>query len=195
MGELNQEQVDALQIVAQRTESIVHLVNDIISLTRSELPSLQLQVLDLREVALLAVQAARAVTERAGLRLTTDFPDSLPEVMGDSQRLSQVFDNLIGNAVKFSPDGGTICVRLRAEEGTVRAEVSDQGIGIPADKLERVWERFYQVDGTTTRRFSGTGLGLAIVKRLIEAHGGQVGAESTVGHGSTFWFAVPRADG
>ena len=195
MGELNQEQVDALQIVAQRTESIVHLVNDIISLTRSELPSLQLHVLDLREVALLAVQAARAVTERAGLRLTTDFPDSLPEVMGDSQRLSQVFDNLIGNAVKFSPDGGTICVRLRAEEGTVRAEVSDQGIGIPADKLERVWERFYQVDGTTTRRFSGTGLGLAIVKRLIEAHGGQVGAESTVGHGSTFWFAVPRADG
>jgi two-component system sensor histidine kinase VicK len=111
--------------------------------------------------------------------------------LGDPQRLSQVFDNLIGNAIKFSSSGGVVAVRLHAEDRVVRAEVSDQGIGIPADKLDRVWERFYQVDGATTRRFSGTGLGLAIVKKLVEAHGGQVGVHSVVNQGSTFYFTVP----
>jgi two-component system phosphate regulon sensor histidine kinase PhoR len=91
-------------------------------------------------------------------------------------------------------DRGKIWVSLRAEDASVRAEVTDQGIRMPADQLDRVWERFYQVDGTTTRRFGGTGLGLAIVKRLVEAHHGQVGVSSEPGRGSTFYFTIPRAD-
>ena len=152
---------------------------------------LKIQTVNLVDVARASVRSAQAVTGQVGVHLTSDFPDQLPLVLGDPQRLSQVFDNLIGNAIKFSSSGGVVAVRLHAEDRVVRAEVSDQGIGIPADKLDRVWERFYQVDGATTRRFSGTGLGLAIVKKLVEAHGGQVGVHSVVNQGSTFYFTVP----
>jgi signal transduction histidine kinase len=194
LGNLNGEQANALGIVRQRTESVVRLVNDIISLTRADSIELVLQPADLRQVALGAVEAALAVANGAGIELELEAPEGLLPVTGDLQRLGQVFDNLIGNAIKFSPDGGKIWVRLQTEDTSVRAEVVDQGIGIPADQLDRVWERFYQVDGTTTRRFGGTGLGLAIVKRLVEAHHGQVGVSSKPGRGSTFYFTIPRAD-
>ena len=194
MGDLNEEQKNALKIVAQRAESVISLVNDIISLTRPDSMALSLQPIDLGDLALTSIQAAQAVTGQAGIELRAAIDDRLPLVMADPQRLSQVFDNLIGNAIKFSPDGGSICVRLRLEDKAVRVEVADQGIGISPDQLQRIWERFYQVDSTTTRRFGGTGLGLAIVKRLVEAHGGQVGVTSTVGVGSTFYFSIPRSD-
>jgi signal transduction histidine kinase len=191
LGDLNPEQTESLQIVSQRTDNIIRLVNDIILLTRGQAMQLKIQTVNLVDVARASVRSAQAVTGQVGVHLTSDFPDQLPLVLGDPQRLSQVFDNLIGNAIKFSSSGGVVAVRLHAEDRVVRAEVSDQGIGIPADKLDRVWERFYQVDGATTRRFSGTGLGLAIVKKLVEAHGGQVGVHSVVNQGSTFYFTVP----
>jgi len=194
LGDLNPEQTESLQIVSQRTDNIIRLVNDIILLTRGQAMQLKIQAVDLVDVARASVRSAQAVTGQVGVHLTSDFPEQLPLVLGDPQRLSQVFDNLIGNAIKFSPSGGVVSVRLRAEDQVVRAEISDQGIGIPADKLDRVWERFYQVDGATTRRFSGTGLGLAIVKKLVEAHGGQVGVQSVVNQGSTFYFTVPIAE-
>ena len=102
-----------------------------------------------------------------------------------------MFDNLIGNAIKFSPNGGTIRVRMRQVGAYVEVDVSDQGIGIPEDQLERIWDRFYQVDSSTTRRFSGTGLGLAIVRRIVEGHGGRISVVSEEGKGSTFTFTVP----
>ncbi len=194
MGDLNGEQMDALKIVAQRTDNVIRMVSDIISLARLESVGLNLLPVSLAQIAQGSVQSAQAVSTQLGLALITDFPDDLPLVYGEPQRLSQVFDNLIGNAVKFSPRGGAVRVQLRAEDRFVRAEVADQGVGIPADKLSRVWERFYQVESTTSRRFSGTGLGLAIVKRIVEAHGGQVGVHSVEGQGSTFYFTVPRAD-
>jgi signal transduction histidine kinase len=194
LGDLNAEQMNALGIVTRSTESVVRLVNDIISLTRAVSIELVLQPLDLGQIALGAVEAARAVTDEAGIELKLETPEGLPPITGDLQRLGQVFDNLIGNAIKFSPNGGKIWVRLQAEDASVRAEVIDQGIGMAMDQLDRVWERFYQVDGTTTRRFGGTGLGLAIVKRLVEAHHGQVGVSSEPGLGSTFYFTIPRAD-
>ena len=194
LGGLNAEQKEAMQIVAQRTESIVRLVSDIISLTRGDSMGLRFEQVDMGDVALASIQSAQAVTEQAGIRLRAEIPPAMPAVTGDTQRLGQVFDNLIGNAIKFSPNGGEICVRLHFDEAVVRAEVIDHGIGISPDHLQRVWERFYQVDGTTTRRFGGTGLGLAIVKLLVEAHGGEVTVASVHGKGSTFSFTIPRAD-
>jgi signal transduction histidine kinase len=191
LGDLNQEQLDALTIVAERTQNVTSLVNDIISLIRAGTTGLAVQPVDLATVALSSVQSARAVTKQANIHLETDFAEDLPLVLGDPQRLSQVFDNLIGNAIKFGPNGGTIRVSVQPEDRFVRAEITDQGIGVPADKLDRIWERFYQVESATTRRFSGTGLGLTIVKRLVEAHGGRVGVHSVEGQGSTFFFTIP----
>jgi signal transduction histidine kinase len=112
-------------------------------------------------------------------------------VWGDAKRLGQVFDNLIGNAIKFSPNGGRVTTRLSRQYDRVRVEISDTGIGIPSEKLDKIWDRFYQIDSTSTRRFAGTGLGLAIVKRIVEAHGGEITVESEVGEGTTFCFSLP----
>jgi two-component system phosphate regulon sensor histidine kinase PhoR len=130
--------------------------------------------------------------EKAGLTLLEHLPDNLPPVAGDEGRLLQVFDNLLGNAIKFSPDGGQILVTVEDAGTMVRASVSDPGIGIPEDQQERIFERFYQVNGSAKRRFSGVGLGLAIVKRIVETHGGQVWVESEHGKGSTFYFTIPK---
>lgn len=110
---------------------------------------------------------------------------------GDDKRLGQVFDNLIGNAIKFSPSGELVTVRLRSQSDRVQVKIADTGIGISKEQLGKIWDRFYQIDSTSTRRFAGTGLGLAIVKRIIEAHGGEITVESTVGQGTTFCFTLP----
>ena len=106
--------------------------------------------------------------------------------------LAEALDNLLNNAVKFNSRGGRVSVRLYAELEFVHVEIADTGVGIAPDKLRRVFERFYQVDGTTRRRFGGAGVGLALVRRIVEAHGGRVWAESAgPGRGSTFHFALP----
>ena len=102
---------------------------------------------------------------------------------------------LIDNAIKFSPHGGRVCVRAYEKHAHLQVEVADQGIGIPADQVEKVFARFYQVDGSMTRRFGGAGLGLAIVKRNVEAHHGTVWVESEPGKGSIFYFTLPKAQG
>jgi signal transduction histidine kinase len=145
-------------------------------------------------VARFAVQAARASADEAGITLIEEIPDGLSLVQGEMRRLGQVFDNLIQNAIKFSQPGGTINVRIVEQEQWIRAEVEDTGIGIAPGEMDRIFERFYQVNGTTTRHFDGTGLGLAIVKQIVEAHGGQVGVHSMVGEGSTFFFTIPKAN-
>jgi signal transduction histidine kinase len=119
-----------------------------------------------------------------------------PPVLGDVTHLRRVLDNLLGNALKFTPAGGRITVRLRQEGQNLVLEVADTGLGIPEDQLERIFERFYQVDGSMSRRFGGAGLGLALVKEIAEAHGGSVSVHSQPGEGSTFRVTLPvRADG
>jgi signal transduction histidine kinase len=148
----------------------------------------------LDEVARAPLRAAQATARQVGLTLIEDFDSDLRLVWGDRLRLDQIFDNLIGNAIKFTPQPGcTITVRLRNEGDYVRAEVIDQGIGIAPDQQTKIFDRFYQVDGSTTRRFGGTGLGLAIVKEIVDTHGGTISVKSELGVGSTFSFTVPVA--
>jgi len=108
--------------------------------------------------------------------------------------LELVFGHLVDNAIKFSPDGGTVTVRAWADENQIYVSVADEGIGIAPDHLNRVFERFYQVDGTTKRRFGGMGVGLAPVWEIVEAHGGTVTVGSEPGEGSTFTVALPQAE-
>jgi signal transduction histidine kinase len=193
LGELTDTQRDRMQIVSERTDRVIQLVNEIITLQQVERGDLTLIEISLDEIAHAEVRSARAVAQQEGLALIEEYEPDLRPVMGDPTRLDRVFANLIQNSIKFTPDGGTITVRMYSEGDFARTDVIDQGIGISEDQLDRIFERFYQVDGSSTRRFGGTGLGLAIVKEIIDAHGGEITVSSQVGVGSTFSFTVPFA--
>ncbi|MNS29823.1 Alkaline phosphatase synthesis sensor protein PhoR [compost metagenome] len=117
----------------------------------------------------------------------------LPALSGDPQRLTQVLLNLVGNAIKFTPEGGRIAVTLDRDEGHLAIRVTDTGIGIAEADLPRLFKPFSQLDVGNTRSTTGTGLGLSIAKALVEAHSGQIGVESEPGRGSTFWVRLPLA--
>jgi signal transduction histidine kinase len=193
MGQINEKQRMSLAIVSEKTNAITRLVSDIMFLQQIEHESLQLANVDLADLAYKAVQGSRTATATAHITLQEIIPPDLPPVRADRDRINQVFDNLIGNAIKFSPEGGIITVQVQEMDEKLQVSVSDSGIGIPEDKLGRVFERFYQVDGSATRKFGGAGLGLAIVRRIVEAHGGRIWVESQVGRGSTFSFTLPKA--
>jgi signal transduction histidine kinase len=193
LGPVTEQQRDKFGIVASRTDAVVHLIDDIFSLQRLEREGLDLAAVSLDQIAHVSVQSAEVAARQRGVALVEDFEPELRAVWGDRIRLSQIFDNLIENAIKFSPKGGTITVRLCNGQGHVRVDVIDEGIGIPQDKQSRIFERFYQVDGSSTRQFGGTGLGLAIVQEIVEAHGGVISVASELGAGSTFSFTIPVA--
>jgi signal transduction histidine kinase len=182
-----------MEIVADRTDRVIQLVNEILTLQQVERGQLEFSTISLADIAHAEVRSARAMAEQQGLVLVEDYALDLQSALGDPQRLDRVFANLIGNAIKFTPSGGKITIRLRNQGDFLRADVIDEGIGIPDDQLEKIFDRFYQVDGSTTRRYGGTGLGLAIVKEIVNAHGGTISVTSEPGVGSTFSFTVPAA--
>jgi two-component system, OmpR family, sensor histidine kinase BaeS len=145
--------------------------------------------LDLAVAIRMALDLALPSIERAGLRLVQEVPPTLP-ARADPDRLAQVLANLLSNAVRYTPRDGTVTVRAERQPADVLVSVSNSGDGIPAEDLDRVFERFYRVEKSRDRARGGAGIGLAIVKQLVESTGGQVGAES--GDGQTrFWFSVP----
>jgi two-component system sensor histidine kinase BaeS len=151
--------------------------------------SAPIEDLDLAMAIRAAVELVQPSIERAGLRLSVDVPDSLP-ARANADQLAQVLGNLLSNAVRYTPVGGTVSVRAERRPGDLLVSVANSGEPIPADDLERVFERFYRVEKSRDRAHGGAGIGLAIVKQLVEAGGGRVGAES--GEGQTrFWFSLP----
>jgi len=191
LGELTPEQQEKLAIVAAKVQLLANLVRDVVSLQRGAPRPDELREVSLVKIARHAIASAEAMAREVGITLRLEVSDVLPEVQADPGRIEEVFDNLLSNAIKFSPDGGVITVRIWREEERLVTAVADQGIGIPPEEHERIFERFYQVDGSSTRRFGGTGLGLAIVKEVVEGHGGEVWVESAPGQGSTFYFTLP----
>jgi GAF domain-containing protein/two-component sensor histidine kinase len=192
MGPLQPEQQSALQIVSQKTSEVTRLVEDIMALQRIRPDNLLVEEFSMRDLLLEAVECHRMTARNHGLDLTLDAPEGAALIAGDRGRLTQVLDNLISNAMKFSPDGGVIRLQLEKGEDDVLVTIADDGIGVPPDKLTRIFERFYQIDGSSRRRFGGAGIGLAIVKRIIDAHQGDVWVESEVNRGSRFTFRLPR---
>ncbi len=148
---------------------------------------------DMVELVEKAVEGARFLFQQKELELTLVIPQQMSPVLGDAGRLRQVLDNLISNAVKYTPAGGHITVRAREEDGHITVEVHDSGIGIPRQAIPQLFSKFYRVPGPQASSVPGTGLGLAIVKSIVERHGGKVWAESEVGEGSTFGFSLPKA--
>ena len=193
LGELQPEQQKSVAIIARRARMLGDLVDNIMFILEAEASPPRPEPVLLDELTRAAVEDFQVVVRQAELTLRTEIAPHLPPVSGSPDYLRRVLDNLLSNAVKFTPAGGTITVRVRQEREQVALEVSDTGIGIPADRLGRIFERFYQVDGSARRRYGGVGLGLALVKELVEAYDGRVTVESQVGQGTTFTVLLPIA--
>lgn len=191
LGDLQPDQQQSVGVIVRRVQMLGKLVTDITAVLETETRELKREPLDLIRLVQSWLAEFRVTAEKAGLALTADIAPQLPLVSGDSLALHRVLDNLLGNAFKFTPKGGQVTVRLQRQGENVVLQVADTGIGIPSDQLRRVFERFYQVDGSATRRFGGIGLGLALVKEIAEAHGGRVTVTSQVGVGTTFTVSLP----
>ena len=167
------------------------MLDDLVTFLAVESREVEREAIDLGPFVESAIADFQSAALQAGLTLDQDISARPLVVKGDVTQLRRVFDNLLTNAIKFTPSGGRVAVRLFLDISHAVIEVADTGIGIPADKLDRIFERFYQVDGSATRRYGGIGLGLALVKEIVEAHGGWGTVESSVGGGSTFRVHLP----
>ena len=185
---------DRIAKIEVETDHLVQMVNELLDLSRIESggPMPLLDSIDLGRLAVAAVERLRLFAERQGVVLRTEVPEQVPAVLGAEDRLGQVLINLLHNAVKFSPDGGDVTVRVQSAAEEVVVAVEDHGIGIPKADQVRVFERFYKAD-KARRRGAGTGLGLAIARHVVDGHGGRIWVESEEGRGSTFSFSIPIA--
>jgi signal transduction histidine kinase len=185
-----------LKTIERNAHAQAQLIEDILDVSRVVAGKLRLDVrpVDLAAVVGAAIDSVQLAAESKGVRLEVVLDPSARRVSGDAGRLQQVVWNLLANAIKFTEEGGAVCVRLRRAGRDVEVVVSDDGCGIEADFLPHIFERFRQADATTTRRHGGLGLGLAIVRLLVELHGGTVRAESAgEGKGTTFTLRLPLA--
>jgi signal transduction histidine kinase/DNA-binding response OmpR family regulator len=195
LGPLTDAQGEALAVSSRNLDRLLYMINELLSYARFESGAVQVErhPLDLGVLARQVVDGAFAA-RGPDLDLHLSVEPDLPAVEADGQRIAQVLDNLLTNALKFTPDGGRIDVRLWHERNEVITEIADSGIGIPREEQQRIFERFYQVESSSTRKFGGIGLGLAIVRQILDAHGTTIELESEPGKGSAFRFRLPVAD-
>lgn len=207
LGTLTEQGQTVLHIATSNTERLIRLVNDILDLERMRSGKVTLQKVrcNLTELLHQSVEAMRAMADQAQVQIL--FQSSHLDVWADPDRFVQTVTNLLNNAIKFSAAGSTIWVKAEAMKeslasssvnsastGSAIVTIRDQGRGIPADKLQTIFERFQQVETSDSRQKGGTGLGLAICRNIIEQHEGKIWAESTLGEGSTFAFTLPLAE-
>jgi signal transduction histidine kinase len=209
-GTLNDEQQEYVETILHRAEELMALISRVLEMSQLEVGTLKLALApcDIAAVTRRALEAMKLAADEAQIEITANVAE-LPPVLVDPEKIHRVLLNLIGNAIKFSKAGSKVSVDVtrapirrpfREEtlfgeevEDAAKISVSDAGIGIPADKIARIFEAFYQVDASSTREHGGAGLGLSIVQNLVQAHGGEVWAESEVGVGTTVSCTVPLA--
>jgi len=180
------------EIIDSECDRLKRLIDDLLSVSRIEAGrSLEMRWSKFSplKVAIRVARAHKSFTQKNQLIL--DSPKDLPTMRGDEDKFEQILNNLLSNAIKYSPQGGEIRLMLRAENNLLKITVRDHGIGIPPDKLERIFAKFERVDNSDTRRTGGTGIGLFLVKHLVEQHGGRVWVESKLGEGSAFHIEMP----
>jgi len=200
LGMITEKQEKGLVVVQRNLERLSKTINALLDFSRMDVGRIALNLQPFALASLLdqIVTALRSELEKKGLKLTAEIEKDLPPVIGDREKLSAVLENLIINALKFTPEGGRITVSASRAGSpgrpAARIRVSDTGVGIAPDQIAKIFNRFHQVDTSSTRRFGGVGLGLAIVKSILEAHGTTVTVESEVGRGTTFSFVLPILD-
>lgn len=192
-GSLNPRQHEYLRKMLASADALTTLVNDLLDMTRITMGKFSIlrQCTSFSGVAASTIDNLKPLADQKGLNLFNEVPSELPFLTIDEQRIGQVLINLINNAIKFTPKGGNIRVRAFIENGRLRCEVADTGRGIAPEDIPKLFRRFTQLDMTLTRRTGGMGLGLSIAKAIVDGHGGEIGVESELGKGSTFWFTLP----
>jgi signal transduction histidine kinase len=191
---LTEEQRHFLEVVGRNAKRLLSLVSDLLFVAQSEAGrmTLEREPLELRGLVENAVSAAAPTAQSQSIDLTFTCRD-VGGVFGDEQRLAQVVDNLLSNALKFTPPGGSVTVTLERDRDTVLVEVADTGFGISRDEQERLFTRFFRTENAVKRAIQGTGLGLSIAKAIVEGHGGTISVESAEGRGASFRVALPSA--
>lgn len=184
-----------LRIIDKHATRMSRLIDDllILSMLESQQISVECAPLDVDELIGFSVSGFSKQARDKGIELTSEVADGLTSVLGDRDRLEQVMVNLLDNAIKYTPAGGSVKVSAYTESDAIRIDVADTGIGIPPKDIPRIFERFYRVDKARSRELGGTGLGLAIVKHIIQGHGTRVWVESELGKGSCFSFILEKA--
>jgi PAS domain S-box-containing protein len=182
-----------LEIVVGNGERLTAIINDLLDVSRLEAGKIKLNrtPLDLARAAENVAAGFGPQIAAKGQTLRLDLPADLPRAWADPERIAQVLANLVSNAHKYTPEGGTITVAIRREDELLHVSVADTGVGLSADERARLFTKFYRVDKSASRQAGGTGLGLAITRALVELHGGTIGVESAPGRGSTFSFTLP----
>jgi len=185
-----------LEIIREHAARLARLTDDLLKLARIEAGKLEIQFLSVRPMELIERCAETALLQanQKHIAVEMDVPPGLPAMRGDSGLLADVLQNLLDNAIQYTPSGGRIEVSATSTAREAVIAVADTGIGIPITDQERIFERFYRVDAARSREAGGTGLGLSIAKHIVEAHGGRLWVESEVGRGSKFYFSIPLAN-
>lgn len=187
-----EEPQEAVQTIIQQADHLTKLVDQLIMFQEVRQSRTEREIIDLDAWLQTIAYAWRVPLQEKGLELRLEIAKQLGQTVGNQQHLTQVMYNLLDNSRKFSPKGGIVTLQAHRGEDEVTVSVSDQGVGVPLEKLPRLFERFYQVDGSMTRRFGGMGLGLALAKEIVQAHGGHIWAESEgEGKGLTVSFTLP----
>jgi len=190
-----EEQRDFLETIDHETNRLIHLINDLLDMSRIEAGGLKLDKRDYRISEVLDSISDRLAILTEHHRLEVIVPPELPPVFVDQMRIGQVLTNLVENATKYSPEGSKITVEAKFAGNQIIVSVADRGQGIPAELLDKVFDRFYQAESIVTGKKSGTGLGLSICWGIVEAHGGRIWVESKLGKGSKFSFSLPVGKG
>jgi len=183
---------NGLQVIGEEADRLAGQIENLLAASKlqAEGMTLKYEEVALDEIVSEAVERFKTQTEKHHFKV--EFGRDFPTVPGDATRLRQVIDNLIGNAVKYSPRGGLVRISGTYTAAEVRIAVQDEGVGIPQEEWEHIFDRFYRVDDALTRKTQGTGLGLYLARAVVEAHGGKIGVHSVPGQGSTFYFTIPR---
>ncbi|MCX6348603.1 MAG: PAS domain-containing protein [Candidatus Aureabacteria bacterium] len=194
MGSLNPEQEEGLSVAAVEAEHLNYLINQILDLSQLDSGKFELvsEEIDIKAILDNCLAALRSEAKKSRVSFRTRISPAAVRARGDGNKIKQVFRNILENALKFSPAGGTVAIRGEKKEGGLVYSVSDRGIGVPEDELEKIFDRFYQVKTPLTIKYGGMGLGLAISKNIVELHQGRIWAESGPGRGATVFFTLPR---
>jgi PAS domain S-box-containing protein len=199
---LNREDADwdratiqnGLTVIEEEADRLTELIENLLAASKLQAEGMRLNLDDVSLPRLAQQAIDRFLTQTTRHTLTADFPTPFPVIQGDSVRLRQVLDNLLSNAIKYSPNGGEIVLRGSYDDQWAQVAVSDHGVGLPPDQLERVFERFYRINNRHTQKTQGTGLGLYLAHAVITAHGGRIWAAHNPGGGAIFTFVLPRRD-